>query len=144
MRQYEINITVTKIDILRSKSLITNFIYQPVGCRENAVQYTMALHRNCKSFSTTQIRLWTHKTHPIPRPHRRTIGCLLWRFWRKLTAFYRHRIVLYWPVDIWYGHTGFPSTECDISVSWSPLLAWTPFRRHFHMDFLQWKCLNFD
>ena len=31
--------------------------------------------------SRTWIRLETHNRHPIPR-----LGCLLWRYWRKLTA----------------------------------------------------------
>ena len=31
-------------------------------------------------------RVWTHQRHHIPRPNGRAMGCLLRRFWRKLTA----------------------------------------------------------
>ena len=34
----------------------------------------------------SQIRHWTFKRHPIPRPHGRAMGCLLWGFARKFTA----------------------------------------------------------
>ena len=30
------------------------------------------------------INLWNHNSHPISRPHKRTIGCLLWICWRNL------------------------------------------------------------
>ena len=36
--------------------------------------------------SRTSIKLRTHNRHTIPRPHGRAMRCLLWAFWRKLTA----------------------------------------------------------
>ena len=34
--------------------------------------------------STQYVALWTHKTHPIPRPFGRAMECLLWVFQQKL------------------------------------------------------------
>ena len=36
--------------------------------------------------STQYVALWTHKRHPIPRPFRRAMECLLWVFQQKLTV----------------------------------------------------------
>ena len=33
-----------------------------------------------------ELRGWTYKRHPIPRPDRQAMGCLLWGFGQKLTA----------------------------------------------------------
>ena len=41
----------------------------------------------CNHSSRIEIRLGTHKRHPIPRPHGCDMGCLLWEFWRKMTTF---------------------------------------------------------
>ena len=40
-------------------------------------------HQHCDDSSRTYNRLQTHNRHPIPRPHRWAMGCLLWRFGRK-------------------------------------------------------------
>ena len=36
--------------------------------------------------STQYVALWTHKRHPIPRPFRRAMECLLWVLQQKLTV----------------------------------------------------------
>ena len=46
-----------------------------------------------RNWSRISIRCWIHKRHPISRPNRRAMGCLLWIFVRKLTALYQHCIV---------------------------------------------------
>ena len=49
--------------------------------------------QHCNDSSRTYIRFWTHKRHPIPRPHGRDMGCPLRGFGRKLIALYRHPTV---------------------------------------------------
>ena len=41
----------------------------------------------------TYIRINSHKMHPIPRPHGRAMGRLLWGFGKKMTAPWQHRTV---------------------------------------------------
>ena len=48
---------------------------------------TLDCIHNCSNWYWTWIRFQTHKRHPIPRPHRRAMGCLLWDLWRRLTMF---------------------------------------------------------
>ena len=44
------------------------------------------IHRtqHCGDWGRTKITEWTHKRHPISRPHGRVMGCLLWGFEMKL------------------------------------------------------------
>ena len=51
--------------------------------RSNIVRYYINDYRN---WDRTLISCWIHKRHPIPRPKRRAMGCLLWIFVRKLTT----------------------------------------------------------
>ena len=64
-----------------------------IECRNNAIQYSV-LYTVLQRLGYDLIWGWTHKWHPIPRPHGRAMGCLLWVFERKLTALYRHRTVM--------------------------------------------------
>ena len=41
---------------------------------------------HCRNGGRILIRVWTHKRHPIPRPNGWAIECLLWIFWKNLTA----------------------------------------------------------
>ena len=52
--------------------------FYTVECRYNAVQFITILHTALRW--QQQNRLQTHNTHPIPRPHGRAMGCLLWEF----------------------------------------------------------------
>ena len=36
----------------------------------------------CDNWGRIQMRVWTYKRHPIPRPNGRAMGCLLWKFLR--------------------------------------------------------------
>ena len=55
-------------------------------CRGNAVQYGMILHTSLQSPMQNKIRVWSHKSHPIPRPNGWAMGCILQGFSRKLSA----------------------------------------------------------
>ena len=37
----------------------------------------------------TQDQIWTHKRHPISRPHGWALGYLLWQFWEKFTVLWQ-------------------------------------------------------
>ena len=51
--------------------------------RSNLSRYYI---RHCDNSSRKWIRYLNHSRHPIPRPHGRAMGCLLWGFGKKLTA----------------------------------------------------------
>ena len=40
--------------------------------------------QHCRNRDWISIRCWIHKTHPIPRPDGRTMGCLSWIFLAKI------------------------------------------------------------
>ena len=42
--------------------------------------------QHCRNSGRLSIWCWTQKTHPIPQPHERAMGRLIWIFVRKLTA----------------------------------------------------------
>ena len=42
--------------------------------------------RHCNNSDGTCTRSWTHNRQHISRPHGRTMGCMLWVFWSKLTS----------------------------------------------------------
>ena len=39
---------------------------------------------HCRKWGRISIRGWTHKTHPIPRPLGRAMGCFSWIFYMKI------------------------------------------------------------
>ena len=79
-------------------------VYQ-IQCGAVITWYNMSWYftQYCNHSSRTQARLWAHKKHPTPRPHRRDTGCLLWEFWRKITVLY-NGIALYCStmIKIWW------------------------------------------
>ena len=72
-----------KITVIILFCLYDGNSYNTVRCRYNVVQYFMILHTILQS-QQQNIRLWTHKKHPIPRPHGRDMGCLLAEFLEKI------------------------------------------------------------
>ena len=66
-----------------SAMLVFHVQSSAVITRSNIVRYYFGDYRN---WSRTSIRCWDHKTHPIPRPNGRAMGCILWIFVRKPTA----------------------------------------------------------
>ena len=55
-----------------------------------------SLWRHCNDYDNSDrkwIRFQNDTRHPISCPHGRAMGCLLWGFWRKANAFWRHRTV---------------------------------------------------
>ena len=44
---------------------------------------TLYYTHHCRDWDRIYMRVWTHKVHPIPRPKRWAMGCLLWWFWNK-------------------------------------------------------------
>ena len=68
-------------------------------CHFNAVKFVTILHSALRwqwqNISHSLDSQKTPHTSPVrPRPHGRPMGCLLWGFWRKLTALKRHPTVL--------------------------------------------------
>ena len=62
---------------------IFDFLHIPscaVTTWSNIISYCI---HHCSDWWRMLIRLWTHKRHPIPQPHRWAMWCL---YWRKLTA----------------------------------------------------------
>ena len=57
-----------------------------IECHCNAIHYNVVLYILLQWLVQNLITRWTHKRHPIPCPHGRAMGCLLWGFGRKLTA----------------------------------------------------------
>ena len=80
---------LTKVISLWEKIMMIIFIFifyiqsSAVITRSNLLWYC---HWHCNDWGRTEIKLQTHNRHPIPHPHGRAMGCLLWGFERKLTA----------------------------------------------------------
>ena len=83
-------ITLTNTDSLSIEPSGTNFSeiwtkiqLSAVITRSNLSRYYI---RHCDNSGRKWVRFENHNRHPIPRPHGRAMGCLLWGFRRKLTA----------------------------------------------------------
>ena len=64
-----------------------------VGCHYNAVQYIIIFYASLQWLRPNINQRMGAQRHPISRPVGRAMGCILWRFWRKSTVFWRHRTV---------------------------------------------------
>ena len=68
-------------------------IQHTIGCRYNTVQYCKISYKWLQELRQNINQMLDPKRHPIPAQNGRVMGCLLWRFVRKLTALKRYRTV---------------------------------------------------
>ena len=54
--------------------------------RSNISSWSWYCIDHCSDWGRVLITVWTHKRHPIARPNGWAMGCILWRFGRKLTV----------------------------------------------------------
>ena len=84
--------------------------------------------QHCSGLNITQIRVCFHQRHPISRTNGRDMGCQLWGFLRKLTAFYQHHPVFYTPIF----------HRCNIHSFWLKFTVLEEPRNRYHCAFCQY------